>query len=224
MQSRWQDRGWWLLWPVAVLLLLRLRHAAPMLLLLPLLGAPPAARAEGFEPWRLWRTPDQQAMQLLDQGDYRQAASLFSTAPWRGVALYRATDYEAALAEFERDSDALAFYNQGNALAHLERYTEAAERYQLALAQAPGWLAAQDNLEQVLQLARQTQDDNRSGEPNQTPDEVRFDLQKNRGSAASQQQSQEEQARLWLDSLEAGPAGYLKRRMALQLQRQEKAP
>ena len=219
--SRWHDRGWWLLWPLALLLLLRLRRAAPALLLLPLLASPPQAHAdgaEGVEAWRLWRTPAQQAMQLFQQGNYAQAARLFTDPQWRGAALYRAGDYAAALAEFEHASDARARYNQGNALARLERYAEAAERYQLALAEAPQWQTAQDNLALVLQLEQQRAEEP-PGEPNQSPDEIRFDLQKNRGSAASQQQSREEQARLWLNGLETGPAGYLKRRMAVQLHR-----
>jgi Ca-activated chloride channel family protein len=220
---RWQDRGWWLLWPVALLLLLRLRSVAPVLLLLPLFTAP-SAQADELELWRLWRTPDQHATHLFAQGDYREAARLFSSPLWRGAALYRAGDYEAALSAFEQSSDARAYYNQGNALARLERYAEAAERFQLALAEVPRWRNAQDNYDLVLRLAKRAEDDGRSGEPGQAPDEIRFDLEKNRGIAASALQSREEQARLWLDTLETSPAGYLKRRMMLQLQHQEGSP
>jgi len=220
---RWQDRGWWLLWPVALLLLLRMRSVAQMLLLLPLFTTP-SAQADELELWRLWHTPDQHAMHLFAQGDYREAARLFSSPPWRGAALYRAGDYEAALSTFEQRSDARAYYNQGNALARLERYAEAAERFQLARAEVPHWQNAQDNYDLVLRLAKRAKEDGRSGEPGQVPDEIRFDLEKNRGKAASALQSREEQARLWLDTLETSPAGYLKRRMLLQLQRQETAP
>lgn len=220
--SRWHDRGWWLLWPIAVLLLLRLRRVAPALILLPLL-LPSHGEAAELELWRLWRSEQQQAMQLYRQGNYSEAAALFSDPRWRGVALYRAGDCEAALAAFEQGISAEDYYNQGNALSCKQRYGEAVERYQLALAQRPQWQEAQDNLERALLLiAVQRQQHGKDGDMD--PDEIRYDLERKRNGAATEQQSREQQTELWLDNLKASPAGYLKRRMLMQLAPAEPSP
>lgn len=57
------------------------------------------------------------------------AAPLLSTSEWRGVALYRAGQYEAAAAHFTR---AKSFYNLGNAEAHAGRHAAALEAFDLA--------------------------------------------------------------------------------------------
>lgn len=220
--SRWQDQGWWLLWPAGALLLLRFRRAVPLLLLLPLLSLPPPAYAGELALWQLWRTPDQQAMRLYERGDYRAASELFSAPQWQGSALYRAGDFEAALSAFNAESTAAAYYNQGNALAMLGHYAQALERYRLALARHPDWQQAQDNLGLLLQLLEQPQEQPRGGEPNLPPDELHVDQQGRRGQAGTlENSSREVQAQIWLNSLEASPGAFLSRKMSIQLQRQE---
>lgn len=213
--SRWHDRGWWLLWPLALLLVLRLRRAAPALILLPLL-MPAHSEAAELELWRLWRSDQQQAMHLYQQREYAEAAKLFSDPRWQGAALYRAGDCEAALAAFEQGISAEDYYNQGNALSCKQRYDEAVERYELALAQRPNWLEAQENLQRaLLMIAQQRQQHGKDGDMD--PDEIREDLKRRRGNPATEQQEREQQTELWLDNLKASPAGYLKRRMLMQL-------
>ncbi len=60
------------------------------------------------------------------------AASLFEDAAWRGVALYRAGDFDGAAAAFK---EAKSEYNLGNAQAHLGDYAAALEAYDVALIQ-----------------------------------------------------------------------------------------
>ncbi|UJJ33082.1 VWA domain-containing protein [Halopseudomonas maritima] len=220
--SRWHDRGWWLLWPAALLLALRLRRAAPALLLLPLLQ-PGHSEAAELELWRLWRSEPQQAMQLYRQGAYAEAATLFSDPRWRGAALYRASNCEAALAAFEQGTDAEDYYNQGNALSCLQRHSEAAERYQLALALRPHWQQAQENLQRALLLVARRQQQH-AKDADMDADDVRNDLERKRGVSVTEQQSREQQTELWLDNLQGSPAGYLKRRMLMQLTPQEGQP
>lgn len=220
--SRWHDRGWWLLWPLALLLVLRLRRAAPALILLPLLMPAPSEAAE-LELWRLWRSEQQQAMHLYQQRDYADAAKLFRDPRWQGAALYRAGDCEAALAAFEQGISAEDYYNQGNALSCKQRYEEAVERYELALAQRPEWLEAQENLQRtLLMIAQQRQQQGKDGDMD--PDEIREDLKHRRGNPATEQQERDQQTERWLDNLKASPAGYLKRRMLMQLDPQEASP
>ena len=220
--AQWQDQGWWLVWPAALLLLLRFRRGIlAALLLLPLLGLPPPAMAAELALWQLWRTPAQQALHLYRTGDFDGAAELFEDPLWRGAALYRAGDFAAALAAFESLGSADGFYNQGNALAMLGRYAESAERYQRALALAPEWQQAQDNLGLVLRLLEQLAADNEGGEVTEEPDEVRLDLTR-KGGEAVEQQGEQEQAQRWLESLDAGPSGFLRHKMALQLEQQRR--
>lgn len=220
--SRWQDQGWWLLWPAGALLLLRFRRAVPLVLLPALMGLPPPAYAGDLALWQLWRTPEQQAMRFYERGDYRAAAELFRAPQWQGSAFYRAGDFEAALSAFSTERTATAYYNQGNTLAMLGHYELALERYQLALKQRPDWPQAQDNLGLMLQLLEQPQAQPPGGEPNLPPDELRFDQQGKRGQAGTlEDASREVQAQIWLNSLEASPGAFLSRKMAIQLQRQE---
>lgn len=59
------------------------------------------------------------------------AAPLFDTPNWRGVALYRAGQYDAAAAQF---TEARAFYNLGNAEAYRGQHAAALEAFDLAAA------------------------------------------------------------------------------------------
>ncbi|MDN3685500.1 hypothetical protein QW180_25795 [Vibrio sinaloensis] len=44
-----------------------------------------------------WLTNEQQAKQLFDAGDYQQAAELFEDPDWKGIAQYKAGDYQSAV-------------------------------------------------------------------------------------------------------------------------------
>lgn len=109
-------------------------------------------------PWHnLFKTPDQQAAEALQQGNPRRAASLFENQQWRGIANYRAGNYEAAATEFSRSHSAEDFYNRGNALAHLSQYDQAIAAYHQALQRNPRLKDAQYNLHVVEALKKQQQ-------------------------------------------------------------------
>ena len=57
------------------------------------------------------------------------AAEVFSDPAWRGAALYRAGDFDAAATEFRK---ARAYLNLGNAEVRLGRYAAALEAYDIA--------------------------------------------------------------------------------------------
>lgn len=220
--SHWQDQGWWLLWPVAVLLLLRFRRMAPVLLLLLVFGPAPEAEAGEWRFWQLWRTPDQQAQRLFDRGDFAAAAALYQDPQWQGIAYYRAGDYASAAQAFSVENTPHAHYNQGNALAMLGRYPDAIAQYRQALTVRPNWQQAQDNLGLLLNLLEQPRAPDNPGEPNLPPDGLQSDPQLRRAETeASQHVTPEEQAQIWLDSLDANLSGYLRNKMALQLQQRE---
>lgn len=128
----WQDRGPWLLLlllPIAALLFRR-----GWLLVLPLLCLPLYPGNAHATTWDdLWRRPDQQAAQALQQGQPQQAAKVANDPNWRGAAAYRAGDYDGAANAWKGAAGADAQYNLGNALARRGKYQEALDAYDRAL-------------------------------------------------------------------------------------------
>ncbi|MEN8213735.1 MAG: hypothetical protein ABFR19_05165 [Pseudomonadota bacterium] len=93
-----------------------------------------------------FRTADQQARVMLQQGDVAAAAQRFRNPQWQAASLYRAGDFKQAAGVYAGlpGSEAVLF-NHGNALLMSGSYDAAIERYDAALQQRPGWQAAVTN-------------------------------------------------------------------------------
>jgi Ca-activated chloride channel homolog len=180
----------------------------------------------------LWRTPDQQAQRLFNQGQYAEAAKRFSDPMRQGMAAYRAGDFKAAAAAFARHDTSEAVFNRGNALVMAGQYAEAIESYDRALQLRPDWTAAQVN--RSIAVARRNRltppDDDAGGTGGQLEaDAIVFD---NRAKNASQTQevdmgegdklSDEELRALWLRRVQTKPADFLRAKFSYQLSQQEK--
>lgn len=195
-------------------------------ILILLLSQAPVANA--FEWADLWFTPDQQGQRLLDRGEYRQAASKFTTPEKIGAALFLAGDFENAAAVLGRSPSAEANYNRGNAYIMLGQYDAAIEAYQDALSGRPGWREAEENL-QIAILRKQAlapPDDDFGGTGGQLEaDEIVFDqtgrVNKSSGEqvidAAEQQAGEDELRAMWLRKVETRPADFLAVRFNYQL-------
>ena len=96
----------------------------------------------------------------MQAGDAERAAQLLKDPAWKGSAQYRAGNYEKALENFSALNNADAFYNRGNALAHLGRLQEAISAYDQALKQDPQHADAQHNKALVEKLLEQQQPEN----------------------------------------------------------------
>ena len=72
-----------------------------------------------FAWWNLWFTPDQQGHRLLEREDYAAAAKTFRDPQRRGVAWYRAGEFEKAEQAFARQATPEAEYNRGNCAGEL---------------------------------------------------------------------------------------------------------
>ncbi|WP_166261015.1 VWA domain-containing protein [Marinobacter salicampi] len=160
--SRWQDDGYWLLWLALPLLLLSWRKGALMATVLVVAPTVPSP-ALALEWADLWQRPDQRGQALIEQ-DPERAAKKFDDPSWRGSALYRAEDYDAAAEAFEQAPGADAHYNRGIALTRAGKLEEAKEAFEEALAADPNHEDARHNAEIVEELLEQQQQEQQDGE------------------------------------------------------------
>jgi len=73
------------------------------------------------------------AYRLYEQGEYAQAGEIFTDPAWKGMALYRSSQWWRAAEAFIRANDALSAYNLGNCYVQLGYYELALDAYQRAL-------------------------------------------------------------------------------------------
>ena len=161
--SRWQDDGYWLLWLALPLILLGWRRGAftaLALILLPVLPQPASAMS-----WdQLWQRQDQRATELI-RNNPGQAATQLDDPEWKGSALYRSGQFDAAARAFAKADGPRASYNRGNALARAGKLEEALKAYDAALAANPELEDARHNrklVEELLKQKNQSQDSKQS--------------------------------------------------------------
>jgi Ca-activated chloride channel family protein len=181
--DQWQEQGAWLLLLVLPMALNYFRRGGAILLLpltlLPLFfllsftlmspisyaneqpeNVPPPSLLQ--KTWQdLWQTNDQQAQQQYNQENYQGAAQQFDNSQWQGSAHYKAGNYEKALEAFtqgEQAASANSLYNQGNALAQMQKYPQAINAYEQALKKNPDLQDAKDNIEKLKQQQKKEQE------------------------------------------------------------------
>jgi len=169
--DRWRNEGYWLLYPLAVLMLFWFRRgwtiqwltafviaflasvpgafAAPLQTL-----TLPAARHFSILPTSfldLWLTPDQQGRWLLDRGRFEEAAERFADPLWKGLAYYVSEDFEAASEQFERVASKTpeVYFDLANSYAQQEDYKTALKYYDRALGMRVDFTDAQVNRDLV---------------------------------------------------------------------------
>lgn len=104
-----------------------------------------AARAERGAD--LWLTPDQQGQRAYREKDYETAIERFEDVRWRATAERRAGRYEEAAADYGLGRDAVDLYNRGVVLVRGRAYEEAITAFEAAVAAAPDWAEARENLD-----------------------------------------------------------------------------
>jgi len=144
-----------------------------------------SSNAYAFHWQDLWTSPDQQAAELLEEGQAEQAAQRFHNNDWRGVANYRAGQYEQAKKDFSQENTALSLYNQGNALAQLGEYQTAIEAYNEALKQDPNNKDAIFNRVLLEELLEQQEN-----QPNEQQDQQQDQQENDDQQQSSDQQEQ----------------------------------
>jgi Ca-activated chloride channel homolog len=223
---QWVDEGYWLVIPIAALAVLWFRKgwtvqwsrgALALVILFPI----PTASDLRHRFMDLWLTPDQQGRYYFEKGNYALAADRFDDPMWKGIAFTRAKNYSAALDQFAQADTPEAWYNQGNALAHLKKYPEAVHAYEQALLKRPDWREAKENLEFVRSLIPPPEkDDNEAAPPQPEAGETEMEDKGEKGKQVMLrvQMDPEKMADIWMRNIQTSPADFLRRRFAIQAQ------
>ncbi len=235
---RWDDSGPAFLWPGLAALLWSLRRGwvipqqtlAALLaccLTLALCLSPGPSKAQGLEPtpsswfeqflgW--WLTPDQQGRWWLERGDLQRAARHFSDPFWLGLTHARAENWQAAADAFARVDSAAGWFNQGHMLARAGRYADAVAAYDQALLRMPGWpeaLADRDKLRTLLPPDPPEDKDGADLQPGESDGNEPGQRRPTKTQAPRRLTEAEIQG-LWLQRLDTSPAGFLRRKFALE--------
>jgi Ca-activated chloride channel family protein len=226
----WQDRGLWLAWPAALLILLWFRRGWTMrwaaLVALALVLPAPGARAEGIADW--FFTSDQQGRLAFEDRDFARAAELFTDPLWRGYALYRAGQYEASIEVLNRVETAQAAFIQGMAHIKSRGYRDGVRAFETALARDPAYPGAARNLAVAREIVAFTEDlreQSDTGEqPDLRPDDLAFDNEENRGSETQIEVPEEGGAGMltaeqWMNTVDTRTGDFLRSRFALEAAR-----
>jgi Ca-activated chloride channel family protein len=176
----------------------------------------------------LWLTPDQQGRLAYENRKFRESAELFASPEWKGVSQFRSGQYVEAADTFARIDSAVGFFNRGNAFMRAFEYRKAITAYETAVAEAPDWVEAQENLE----LARYTLDYiERAREQGDTgeeagigADDIAYDNESDRGTdtEVSRESAVEAQsAEKWMRSVNTETADFLRSRFLLEAARED---
>ncbi|MEP0712499.1 MAG: VWA domain-containing protein, partial [Algoriphagus sp.] len=109
-EDDWRDAGWLLVIPMTLLFLLWFRKGWVLYGVVVLMFSS-CSSDKSFQD--LCYTKDYQAQMLADKGDYTAAAEEFEDPLRKGVAYYKAGNYEAAIQQFKSDTSAYGAYNLG---------------------------------------------------------------------------------------------------------------
>jgi Ca-activated chloride channel family protein len=186
--DQWKEEGPWLLLLLVPVASLAFRRGWLLVLLVMIMPVSEPVYALGWDD--IWKTPDQQGVELLDEGSATAAAELFEDPQWKAVARYRAGDYPDSAAGFSGRDDADSLYNFGNALARMGEFESAIEAYEKSLAIDPDSADATYNRDLVKELLEQ-QESQSSEEGDDQSSEEGGGAQQSESESDSDQSSEE---------------------------------
>ena len=103
------------------------------------------------------------AYSLYQQGEYAKAGEIFTDPAWKGMALYRSSQWWRAAEAFVRADDPLSAYNLGNCYVKLGYYALALDAYQRALALDPTLDDARHNADIMRKILSSEQQEQQRG-------------------------------------------------------------
>ena len=175
----------------------------------------------------LWLTPDQQARRAYEALEFRQAYETFEDPAWKGVAAYDSGLYAESAAAFGRIATAEGFYNRGNAFMKARDYGKAIVAYEQAVAEAPDWTEARENLElavYTLEYIERVREQSDTGDESEmSADDYVFDNTKDRGlevEITQQSTIEMESAEKWMRGVDTETSDFLRTRFLLEATRE----
>jgi Ca-activated chloride channel family protein len=176
----------------------------------------------------LWLTPDQQARRAYEGLEFREAWERFEDPAWKGAAAYDSGLYEESAAAFGRIATAEGFYNRGNAFMKGGSYGKAIVAYEQAVAEAPDWVEARENLElatYTLEYIERVREQSDTGDESElSADDYVFDNTKQRGlevEITEQSTIEMESAEKWMRGVDTETRDFLRTRFLLEATREE---
>lgn len=183
------------------------------------------SRVGDFES--LWLTPDQQARRAYEALEFPEAFERFEDPAWKGAAAYDSGLYEESAAAFGRIPTAVGFYNRGNAFMKARDYGKAIIAYEQAVAEAPDWVEARDNLElatYTLEYIERVREQSDTGDESELgADDYVFDNTKERGlemEITDQSTVEMESAEKWMRGVDTETSDFLRTRFLLEATRE----
>lgn len=230
-RQRWDDRGWILGWPAALLALFWFRRGWTMRWGLVVVaglsvmqGAP--ARADGLIDW--FFTPDQQGRLAFENKNYSEAADLFREPTWRGYGLYKAGRYEEAVEVFAGIDTPLAAFSEGMAHIKSRSYRQAVTAFETALERDPDYASAKHNLgvaKDIVEYIERVREQSDTGEAAGIgADDIVYDNESGRGQETQIQEAgdvQPQSAEQWMRTVDTRTADFLRSRFALEAARKQ---
>jgi Ca-activated chloride channel homolog len=191
--DQWQEAGPYLVLIILPFVLIYFRRGRLIAFLPFILFLTPAEQSYANVWDNLWKTKNQQAQEKFDQAQYEEAAQQFKNPLWQGSAHYKAGNFEEALKSFQQSDSAEALYNQGNALAKLNKLDEAIKSYENALKKNPELESAKANKALLEQLKKQQEQQQQSDQNQQDDNQQQGDEQQSDQESQNSQESDQNQ-------------------------------
>ena len=198
--SRWIDDGYWIIWLVLALFLIKIIRqpvgqtlsilSQGMALLLFTSIASHPAQAIGWKD--LWQTKNQQANQAYQEGEYEEAAKLYQDKEWQAAAHYKNGSFAEAASGFNPDSSPQSLYNHATSLAKANHLQEALDGYDKLLEQEPEHEDALFNKKIIEDLLKQQQEQQDQQSQEQDSDQENQDQQSQDQDSQSQEQQSDQ--------------------------------
>jgi len=175
----------------------------------------------------LWLNPDQQARLAYERLEFQDAYGRFEDPAWKGVAAYDSGLYEDSAAAFGRMATAEGFYNRGNAFMKARDYGKAIVAYQQAVADAPDWVEARENLDlatYTLEYIERVREQSDTGDESELgADDYVFDNTRERGKEMEitrESTIELESAEKWMRGVDTETSDFLRTRFLLEASRE----
>ena len=150
----------------------------------------------------LWKTPNQQAMAALEQGDSARASQLFEDENWKGIANYRNKEFTRAANNFRMNETSWGKYNLGNALAKSGDFKGAVSAYEESLEINPHNEDARYNKKIIEQLIKNQSEPEKNNSGNEKKDQEQSQQENGNNSSEGEEKSNDQ-----LDDEENSPEG-----------------